>query len=87
MEVIEAYEQRNRRFVPIIRWVLSRQLGWQYDGSEPSRRRAVAQLPLIAFRPMGRRSNPSAIRRMALLRVQARLLRCMAASTTRIALS
>ena len=52
MKVIETYEQRNRRFMPIIRWVLSRLLGWQYDGSECARRRAVAELPLVSFRPM-----------------------------------
>lgn len=52
MQVIAGYEQRNRFLAPIVRLVLSRLLGWQYDGSERSRRRAVAQLPLIAFRPM-----------------------------------
>jgi deazaflavin-dependent oxidoreductase (nitroreductase family) len=52
MQVIAAYEQRHRLFAPVVRRVLSRLLGWQYDGSERSRRRAVAQLPLVAFRPM-----------------------------------
>lgn len=52
VQVIAGYEQRNRLLAPIVRRVLSRLLGWQYDGSERSRRRAVAQLPLVAFRPM-----------------------------------
>ena len=41
MQVIAAYEQRHRLFAPVVRRVLSRLLGWQYDGSERSRRRAV----------------------------------------------
>ena len=52
IRVIAAYEQRNRLLAPILRRVLSRLLGWRYDGSEGSRRRAVAQLPLVAFRSM-----------------------------------
>jgi hypothetical protein len=31
--------------------VLSRFLGWRYDGSEQHARRRAAQLPVIAFRP------------------------------------
>ena len=52
MQVIAAYEQRNRLLAPVVRHVLSRLLGWRYDGSEHARRQAVAQLPLIAFRAM-----------------------------------
>ena len=52
IEAIAAYEQRNRLLAPIVRRVLSWLLGWKYDGSERSRRRVVAQLPLIAFRMM-----------------------------------
>ena len=51
MSVVAGYEQRNRLMLPIIRWVLSRLLGWQYRGSDADRRRLVGQLPLIAFRP------------------------------------
>jgi deazaflavin-dependent oxidoreductase (nitroreductase family) len=49
--VIEAYERRNRMVAPIIRWVLSRLVGWKYRGTDDDRRRLVAQLPLIAFKP------------------------------------
>ena len=50
MSVITSYERRNWLIAPIIRRVLSRLLGWRYDGSASARRRLVAQLPLIAFR-------------------------------------
>jgi deazaflavin-dependent oxidoreductase (nitroreductase family) len=50
VKVITGYEQRNWFIAPIIRSVLSRLLGWRYDGSMGDRRRLVAQLPLIAFR-------------------------------------
>jgi deazaflavin-dependent oxidoreductase (nitroreductase family) len=50
--VIAGYERRHRYFAPIVRMVLSRLLGWRYDGSERARRRAASELPLIAFRPM-----------------------------------
>lgn len=49
--VITGYERRNWFIAPIIRAVLSRLLGWPYDGLETARRRLVAQLPLVAFRP------------------------------------
>ncbi len=49
--VIAGYERRNRVVAPVIRSVLSRLLGWRYDGSDADRRRLAAQLPLIAFRP------------------------------------
>jgi hypothetical protein len=51
VRVITGYEQRNRLIAPIIRWVLSRLLGWHYDRCMEHRRRLVAQLPFIAFRP------------------------------------
>jgi hypothetical protein len=54
MRVINGYERRNWPIAPIIRAVLSRLLGWPYDGSKSARRRLVAQLPLIAFRPADR---------------------------------
>ena len=50
VQAIAGYEQRNWVIAPIIRWVLSRFLGWQYRGSASDRRRLVKQLPLIAFR-------------------------------------
>ncbi len=52
-KVIAGYEHRHRLLAPIVRAVLSRLLGWRYDGSDTARRKLVAQLPLIAFRPFG----------------------------------
>lgn len=54
MAAIAGYERRNRLATPIIRRVLSRLLGWHYDGSAGARRRLVRQLPLIALRPVAR---------------------------------
>jgi deazaflavin-dependent oxidoreductase (nitroreductase family) len=51
VRVLADYQRRNQVVAPIIRLVLSRLLGWRYDGSEAHRRRLAAQLPLIAFRP------------------------------------
>ena len=55
--VLGAYERRNRLFAPIIRRVLSRLLGWHYDGSAEHRRRLAEQLPVIAFRAAFRRER------------------------------
>lgn len=44
------YEHHHRRLAPIIRRVLSRLVGWHYDGSECARLRLVSQLPVVAFR-------------------------------------
>ena len=49
--VLAGYERRNRFAVPIIRAVLSRLLGWHYDGSDEHRLRVAAQLPFVAFGP------------------------------------
>jgi deazaflavin-dependent oxidoreductase (nitroreductase family) len=49
--VIEEYERRNRWIRPILRPLLSRLLGWSYDGSDTARVRLVRQLPIVAFRP------------------------------------
>ncbi|HEX3413706.1 MAG TPA: nitroreductase family deazaflavin-dependent oxidoreductase [Stellaceae bacterium] len=54
IRVITGYERRNWFVAPIIRTVLSRLLGWPYDGSMSARRRLVAQLPLTAFCPADR---------------------------------
>lgn len=51
LAVFADYERRNRFAAPIVRVVLSHLLGWRYDGSDPARRRAVEQLPSVAFRP------------------------------------
>jgi deazaflavin-dependent oxidoreductase (nitroreductase family) len=45
------YERRNRAFMPLFRPVLSRLLGWTYDGSDDARRRLVEDLPMLALRP------------------------------------
>jgi deazaflavin-dependent oxidoreductase (nitroreductase family) len=50
-EALADYERRNRWLAPIVRWVLSRLVGWRYDGSEGARRRLVTELPVVAFRP------------------------------------
>lgn len=49
--VMAEHEHRNRLATPIIRAVLTRLLGWSYDGSAQARSRLAAQLPFIAFRP------------------------------------
>ena len=49
--VVKSYEKRNSLLTPIVHYVLSRLLGWPYRGSEADRRKLVAQLPLLAFRP------------------------------------
>ena len=52
VSVLAGYERRHRLLAPIVHIVLSRLLGFRYDGSERARRQAIAELPLIAFRPM-----------------------------------
>jgi deazaflavin-dependent oxidoreductase (nitroreductase family) len=49
--VVADYERRNRFIAPVLRAVLSRLVGWRYHGTDAARRRLVAQLPLLAFRP------------------------------------
>lgn len=50
--VLAAYERRNRWAAPMARLVLSRLLGWSYDGSEQARARLTATLPFVAFHPI-----------------------------------
>ena len=50
-DVLAAYERRNRLIAPVLRRVLSRLVGWDYDGSALGQQRLVAELPLVAFRP------------------------------------
>jgi len=45
------YERRNRFMGPIVRAVVSRLVGWHYDGTSAARRRVVEQLSLVGFRP------------------------------------
>jgi hypothetical protein len=56
--VLADYERRNRLIAPIVRMVLSRLLGWRYDGGPTARRRLVRQLPVVAFRPLRVTSAP-----------------------------
>lgn len=49
--VMADYERRNRLIAPLLRPVLSKLLGWRYDGSATARDRLVRQLPIVAFRP------------------------------------
>ena len=49
--VLEDYERRNRLLAPIVRAVLSRLIGWRYDGSKQARERLVTERPILAFRP------------------------------------
>lgn len=51
VNVVENYDRRNRLVAPLVRRVLSQLFSWRYSGSENDRRRLVAELPLIAFRP------------------------------------
>lgn len=56
--VLADYERRNRWVTPVVRRVLSWLTGWRYDGSEDARRRLVAELPILAFRPGESRFDP-----------------------------
>jgi deazaflavin-dependent oxidoreductase (nitroreductase family) len=51
MSVIGWYERNSGLPKALVRAVLSRLVGWHYDGSRDGRRRLVEQLPLLAFRP------------------------------------
>jgi hypothetical protein len=59
VSVITGYELRNWLIAPIVRWVLSRLLGWRYDGEMDQRRRLIAQLPCIAFHPATMLGGPA----------------------------
>lgn len=48
------YEGHSGLPKSLVRSVLSRLLGWRYDGSAEARRRAGEQLPLLGFRPAAR---------------------------------
>jgi len=52
VSIVADYERRNRWVTPIVRRILSRLLGWRYDGSDAARRRMVRQLPVVAFDPL-----------------------------------
>ncbi|MFD2470105.1 nitroreductase family deazaflavin-dependent oxidoreductase [Amycolatopsis silviterrae] len=50
---LAGYERRNRLLRPVLHPVLSKLVGWRYDGSDAARHRMVRQLPIVAFRPRG----------------------------------
>jgi deazaflavin-dependent oxidoreductase (nitroreductase family) len=50
-KIIADYERRNRLAAPLVRAVLCRLAGVEYDSSPAARARVVAVLPLVAFRP------------------------------------
>ena len=50
-EAFKNYERRNRFIAPVVRYVLSRLVGWRYHGSDIERKRLVTELPLVAFYP------------------------------------
>lgn len=50
-QVLARYERRNRIVAPIIRRMLSKTSGIDYDGSASSRSELVEALPIVAFRP------------------------------------
>ena|SRR5215469_252738 len=52
VQVMRAYERRNRLIAPVVRRGLSWLLGWNYQGSDADRHRLVQQLALIGFRPI-----------------------------------
>jgi len=49
--VLEDYERRNRWITPVLRWVLSRLVGWRYDGGQAQRLKLATELPMVALRP------------------------------------
>jgi deazaflavin-dependent oxidoreductase (nitroreductase family) len=61
IEVVADYERRNRLAAPILGAVLSRLLGWRYDGSDAARRRLVSERPLVALWPEAGRGRPRAV--------------------------
>lgn len=50
---LASYEHRYRAARPVVQAVLSRLVGWRYDGSAEARQRLVEQRPMLAFRPVG----------------------------------
>jgi deazaflavin-dependent oxidoreductase (nitroreductase family) len=49
--VLGDYERRNRVATPIVRVMLSRLVGWRYDGTPSARQRLVSERPILALRP------------------------------------
>jgi deazaflavin-dependent oxidoreductase (nitroreductase family) len=50
--VLADYERRNRMVALVVRAMLSRLVGWRYDGSAVARERLVRERPVLGFRPV-----------------------------------
>lgn len=50
--VLADYERASRLVTPVVRRVLSRLVGWRYDGTDEARRRLTCELPVVAFKPL-----------------------------------
>jgi deazaflavin-dependent oxidoreductase (nitroreductase family) len=50
-QILAAYEHRYRFITPIVRYLLSKLVGWRYDGSNAARRQLLTELPMVAFAP------------------------------------
>jgi deazaflavin-dependent oxidoreductase (nitroreductase family) len=59
-DVLADYERRNRIALPVVRRLLTRLSGFDYDGSEAARRRIASLLPLVAFSAAVSRSSSQA---------------------------
>lgn len=55
--VLAGYERRYRYARPVLSAVLSRLVGWHYDGSEGARTRLAGELPFVAFCPLPGRTG------------------------------
>lgn len=49
--VFVAYERSYRFMKPLLRRLLTKLAGWDYDGSDEARRKLASQLPIVAFTP------------------------------------
>ncbi|HEX6443452.1 MAG TPA: nitroreductase family deazaflavin-dependent oxidoreductase [Streptosporangiales bacterium] len=54
--VMTEYGRRHPLIAPLLPRVLTWLVGWHYDGSDAAKRRLVRERPIIAFRPVARRS-------------------------------
>ncbi len=50
-QVLVSYERRYRRVSWILRRILTKLVGWRYDGGVAAHNRLVRQLPMVALRP------------------------------------
>ena len=47
--VLADYESRHRYARGVTRWVISKLVGWRYDGTEEQRRTVARQLPIVVL--------------------------------------